>query len=164
MLRPRNIVEMFRFPLYNRTSTRLAGQPFAIGPESGNRPSLSHLYPMLKKYLIYLARWQLSTPILALCVVAFAALGPTWATVLANLIGGIVFFWLDRWIFNNTAILRGELWEVCTGATCADCGRVVDRGYRLVKAKGYDRTNDRRPQFRCHDCSRRKYQQMAGSK
>ena len=115
---------------------------------------------MLKKYLFYLLRWQLSTPILALCVVSFATLGTTRATVLANLIGGIIFFWVDRWIFNHTAILRGELWEVQSDIACAGCGKTVDRGYRLVKARGYDRTEDRRPQFRCHDCSRQKYESL----
>jgi hypothetical protein len=121
---------------------------------------------MLKKYLLYLLRWQLSTPILALCVIGFATLGATWATVLANLIGGVIFFWVDRWIFNRTGILRGELWEVQSDIPCADCGRIVDRGYRLVKTRGYDRTDDRRPQFRCHECSRQKYErhtQRAGS-
>jgi len=112
---------------------------------------------MLRKYILYLVRWQLSTPILALCVVTFAALGATWATVLANSIGGLIFFWVDRWIFNRTGILRGELWEVRSQIVCADCGRIADRGYRLVKARNYDRSEDRKPQFRCHECSRRKY-------
>ncbi|HUW35503.1 MAG TPA: hypothetical protein VM223_28165 [Planctomycetota bacterium] len=112
---------------------------------------------MIRKYLLYLVRWQLSTPILALCVITFATLGPTWAAVLANLIGGLIFFWVDRWIFNRTGILRGELWEVRSDIACADCGRIADRGYRLVKARRYDRSEDRKPQFRCHECSRRKY-------
>jgi len=113
---------------------------------------------MIKKYLLYLLRWQLSTPILAMCVVVFATFGATVATVLANLIGGLIFFWIDRWIFRHTNILRGELWEVQKGIICADCGRAVDKGYRLVKAANYDRTGDRRPEFRCHDCSRSKYE------
>jgi len=115
---------------------------------------------MVKKYLLYLVRWQLSTPILAVCVITFATLGTTWSTVLANFIGGLIFFWVDRWIFNHTAILRGELWEVKSDIICADCGKVVDRGYRLVKATNYDRSNDQRPQFRCHDCSRLKYMEV----
>ena len=115
---------------------------------------------MLRKYLLYLARWQLSTPILAACVILLTAvIGPTWTTVIANLVGGLIFFWVDRWIFNRTSILRGELWEMRFGATCADCGKEVDKGYRLVKARRYDKTADRHPQFRCHDCSRSKYQQ-----
>ncbi|HUS58809.1 MAG TPA: hypothetical protein VM141_09170 [Planctomycetota bacterium] len=116
---------------------------------------------MIKKYLLYLVRWQLSTPILAICVITFATLGTTWSAVFANLIGGLIFFWVDRWIFNHTAILRGELWEVRSDIACADCGKIADRGYRLVKANNYDRTDDRRPQFRCHECSRKKYMQLS---
>ena len=56
---------------------------------------------MVKKYLLYLLRWQLSTPILALCVCYFAGLGEIWATVIANLIGGLIFFWVDRFIFKD---------------------------------------------------------------
>ena len=113
---------------------------------------------LLKKYLLYLGRWQLSTPILAACVVLFAFLGATWATAIANLFGGLLFFWIDRWIFNHTNILRGEIWEVQEHILCADCGTPADRGYRLVKAANYDRSNDRRPRFRCHNCSRQKYE------
>jgi hypothetical protein len=63
----------------------------------------------LRNYVLYLLRWQLSTPILALCVVSFATLGATWAAVVANLVGGLLFFWVDRWIFNKTGILRSEV-------------------------------------------------------
>lgn len=59
---------------------------------------------MLKKYLLYLIRWQLSTPILAVCVVWLASLGTTWATIIANFIGGLIFFWVDKWIFNRNKI------------------------------------------------------------
>lgn len=116
---------------------------------------------LLKRYLLYLVRWQLSTPILAVCVLWLtASLGATLTTVVANLIGGLIFFWIDRWIFRNTAILfAGELWEVRENVHCADCGTGPMRGYRLIRAGAYDRTHDQHPQFRCHDCSRRKYEQ-----
>ena len=114
---------------------------------------------ILKRYLMYLGRWQLSTPILAVCVVWLnAALGPTLTTVVANLIGGLIFFWVDRWIFRNTDILfAGELWEVKAHVPCVDCGKIQERGYRLVKSGQYDRSQDKHPQFRCHECSRAKY-------
>jgi len=124
---------------------------------------MNHGDAMLKKYLLYLLRWQLSTPILAFCVIVFATLGATWSTVLANLFGGLIFFWIDRWIFRHTSILRGELWEVQSNITCADCGQQADRGYRLVKARGYDRSGDHQPQFRCHQCSRKKYEKYQQS-
>lgn len=55
---------------------------------------------MIKKYLLYLLRWQLSTPILAICL-SFFNFGNFWNTVLANLIGGLIFFWVDRLIFGK---------------------------------------------------------------
>jgi hypothetical protein len=56
---------------------------------------------MAKKYLLYLSRWQLSTPILAICLHFLAGLGELWATILANLIGGLIFFWIDLKIFKK---------------------------------------------------------------
>lgn len=115
---------------------------------------------VIRKYFLYLLRWQLSTPILAVCLIFFARYGTTMSTVLANLFGGLVFFWVDRWIFNNTSLLRGELWAVQQRIVCADCGKIADRGYRLVKSANYDKTDDRRPEFRCHECSRKKYDKV----
>lgn len=48
----------------------------------------------ISKYLIYLGRWQLSTPILAI-VLMFLGAGVE-GVVIANLIGGLIFFWIDR--------------------------------------------------------------------
>ncbi len=113
-----------------------------------------------KRYLLYLVRWQLSTPILAVCVWLLTdSLGATLTTIIANLIGGLIFFWVDQWIFRHTDIFHGgELWEVRDDLVCADCGKGSVRGYRLVKKAGYDRSEDRIPEFRCHDCSREKYE------
>ena len=48
---------------------------------------------MIRKYALYLLRWQLSTPILAVCVYYLTrSLGVMWATIAANLIGGLIFF------------------------------------------------------------------------
>ncbi len=41
------------------------------------------------RYLMYLIRWQLSTPVLAFCVVFFSRYGNVWATVIANFLGGL---------------------------------------------------------------------------
>ncbi|MFA6134068.1 MAG: hypothetical protein WC869_08650 [Phycisphaerae bacterium] len=117
---------------------------------------------MIAKYLLYLVRWQLSTPILAVCVWWLATYGPTVSTIVANFVGGLIFFWIDRWIFRNTSILQGELWETRTNIVCDECGSPADKGYRLVKAKDYDRSGDKRPQFRCHECSRKKYERDHG--
>lgn len=56
---------------------------------------------MIRQYLLYLLRWQFSTPILAVCIALFASLGSLWATVIANLVGGLIFFWVDKLIFKE---------------------------------------------------------------
>ena len=56
---------------------------------------------MFKKYLLYLLRWQLSTPILALVLWLMRGWPYIAATVVANLIGGLIFFWIDRLIFQK---------------------------------------------------------------
>lgn len=55
---------------------------------------------MVKKYLLYLIRWQLSTPVLYVCI-ALLELPALAQTIVANLIGGLIFFWIDRMIFKG---------------------------------------------------------------
>ena len=55
----------------------------------------------MTRFILYLIRWQLSTPILAACCYYMADLGVTVSTILANLIGGFIFFWTDKWIFRK---------------------------------------------------------------
>ena len=109
-----------------------------------------------KQYFLYLVRWQLSTPILAVVLVVLASYGELSATIVANFIGGLIFFWVDRFIFTSK-ILKAQ-WEVQDNVSCADCGRLT-RGYRLVKTSNYDRTKET-PQFRCEICSQKKTQQL----
>ena len=54
-----------------------------------------------KKYLLYLIRWQLSTPIIAVVLSVLSKMNPWVATVIANFIGGLLFFWIDRIIFKH---------------------------------------------------------------
>ena len=54
----------------------------------------------MKKYILYLIRWQLSTPILAL-VLYLLNMNQLIETIIANLIGGIIFYWIDKKIFNG---------------------------------------------------------------
>lgn len=56
---------------------------------------------MLKKYMLYLIRWQLSTPILAIVLKIFSKCDIIISTILANLIGGLIFFWVDKIIFRE---------------------------------------------------------------
>jgi len=64
----------------------------------------------MKKYILYLGRWQLSTPILAgvFAFSFFENLGPIEKSVIANTIGGFIFFWVDRWIFRNKEKINEE--------------------------------------------------------
>ena len=113
-----------------------------------------------KRYALYLVRWQLTSPIMALCIVWFASLGTTLSIILANFIGGLIFFWVDRFIFNSDKI---SSWQVKEGMSCVDCGKVA-RGYRLVKSKDYDRTCDKSPEFRCEFCSEIKTKEIESRK
>lgn len=100
-----------------------------------------------KRFLVYLFRWQLSTIVLAPVVAFFAN---AWiAAIIANLIGGCIFYWIDRFIFNSKSL--SVEWEVKYGE-CSDCGR-KGRVYRIRKGKKYDRSNDKFPKFRCEKCS-----------
>lgn len=45
---------------------------------------------MLKRYLLYLLRWQLSTPILAIVLKLLSNMNTLYATIIANLIGGLI--------------------------------------------------------------------------
>jgi hypothetical protein len=110
----------------------------------------------LKRYGIYLLRWQASTPILAVVTAALVAYGEWTGAIVANLIGGLIFFWVDRFIFTSPA-LNGE-WQVKEDVSCIDCGK-VSRGYRLVRAKGYDKS-EAPPEFRCEECSKRKAREL----
>lgn len=55
------------------------------------------------KFILYLIRWQLSTPILALCL-NFLNFNTLINTIIANLIGGIIFYWVDKYIFNKNEV------------------------------------------------------------
>jgi hypothetical protein len=110
-----------------------------------------------KRYLLYLARWQLSTPILAIALVWLASLNQWIATAIANLIGGLIFFWVDKFIFTSQKL--GAQWEVKENIRCVDCGE-IRRGYRLVKATNYDKSNDKEPEYRCERCSQSKLEAL----
>jgi hypothetical protein len=107
----------------------------------------------IKKYIFYIIRWQLSTPILAIVLIWLANQNKWVATIIANFIGALIFFWVDRIIFKTN--FMNPLWEVKENIACHDCGEIC-RGYRLIKDKNYDRINDNDPEFRCEACSIKK--------
>lgn len=108
----------------------------------------------MKRFLLYLFRWQLSTPILYF-VVKNMGVG-IWPTIIANLLGGSIFFWIDKFIFTSAAI---EMWHIKEGEcdTCKKKGSL----WRLVLAPGYDRRNSN-PKFLCMECSKKKTNLLRG--
>ncbi|MDD5292311.1 MAG: hypothetical protein PHY46_03940 [Candidatus Omnitrophica bacterium] len=107
----------------------------------------------MRRFVLYLFRWQLSTPILWF-VVRNLGVG-IWSTILANLIGGVIFFWVDKFIFTNYAI---EVWHVKDKGICAQCGK-RESLWRLVRAPNYDKRNA--PEvFLCMECSKRKTDEL----
>ena len=106
----------------------------------------------MNKFILYLIRWQLSTPILWLAV---RQLGTSlYSTVIANLIGGAIFFWVDKFIFTSQAV---EVWHIKEGK-CDNCGS-ASHLWRLVKTAGYDRS-DAKPVFLCIKCSKEKTDEL----
>lgn len=105
---------------------------------------------LLKKYTLYLIRWQLSTPILAVVLKLLSDMNTLTATIIANLIGGLIFFWVDKIIFKKKSDV--PLWEIKENVECHDCHN-KGRGYRIVEWGKYDRSQDSNPQYRCKDCS-----------
>lgn len=106
----------------------------------------------MKRFILYLIRWQLSTPILWIIVNRLGV--SLWSTVLANLIGAFVFFLIDKFIFTSPAI---EMWHLKEGV-CDDCKR-VGKLRRLITASNYDRRNSK-PKFLCTSCSNSKTREL----
>ena len=113
-----------------------------------------------KRYFLYLIRWQLSTPLLAPIVAYFKHSSSIFGTredwiaaIIANFIGGVIFFWVDSFIFTSKTL--DSSWEIKENVKCADCGKLC-RGYRLVKTANYDRLKVKYPEFRCEKHSKKK--------
>lgn len=107
----------------------------------------------IKRFLLYLFRWQLSTPILWLAVKELGV-GVS-STIIANLIGGSIFFWVDRFIFTSKAV---EMWHFKERGVCDKCGREASL-WRLAMAPNYDKRNAR-PQFFCLACSKKRTDEL----
>lgn len=117
---------------------------------------------MVKRYILYLIRWQLSTPILAPIVAIFTH-SPWYGTkeswigaIVANLIGGLIFFWIDKIIFTSKV---GSIWHIKEDILCPDCNHFVDRGYRLVKSINYNKLKGN-SEYRCEKCSIKKAKEL----
>jgi hypothetical protein len=56
----------------------------------------------MKKLFLYLLRWQLSTPILAVITYFLTGTyGSVISAIVANLLGGLIFYKIDKIIFEN---------------------------------------------------------------
>ena len=105
----------------------------------------------MKRFLIYALRWQLSTPVLAIFV--YLITNEILATFIANCVGAIIFFFIDKFIFTSKFL--NTLWEIKKENVCFDCGR-KEYGFRLVLRRGYDKTKDEFPEYRCYKCAIKK--------
>jgi len=103
----------------------------------------------MRRFILYLVRWQLSTPILWLVVRNLGA--GLWQTIVANLIGGSIFFWVDRFIFTSRAV---EMWHFKEKGICDACGKETSL-WRLVLAPNYDKRQSE-PKFFCIECSKKR--------
>jgi len=109
------------------------------------------------RLLLYLIRWQLTTLVVA-PVISYslnsgnAGSAQEWfATSMANIAGGLIFFWVDRFIFQSKTV---EDWEVIKSGKCHDCGK-TGLVRRLVHIPDkYDRRDDPNPEYRCKKCSK----------
>jgi hypothetical protein len=110
---------------------------------------------IFRKYLFYLGRWQLTSITLYPCLLLFGS--GLFGVIMGNFIGGLIFFWVDKYIFSDRIV--PTYWEIVEKATCFDCGK-IGRGYRIVKAKNYNKTKDKEPQYRCEECSPRKTEEL----
>lgn len=115
------------------------------------------------KLITYMIRWQLSTPILGIVTYWFTHQNPLnslGSAFVANIIGSLIFFWVDVFIFlRNTLTTQ---WEVIETGTCCDCKNEA-RLYRLVLTPKYNRINSI-PKFRCEKCSIKKFNQLKKGK
>ena len=126
------------------------------------------LWRIVIKFILYLVRWQLSTIVMTPVIATIKNSPSIWGTkedwiavIVANLVGGAIFFWVDRFIFKSKAI---EKWEILKKGRCHDCDK-IDLVRRLVLAPGgYDRTNDTNPEYRCKECSEKKLLQLKRKK
>ena len=53
-----------------------------------------------KRFLLYLLRWQASSIVLAPCIYLIKD-NAILSAVVANLIGGLIFYWIDKRIFKH---------------------------------------------------------------
>ena len=78
-------------------------------------------------------------------------------TVIANFIGSLIFFNVDRIIFRSTS--KVPLWEIVDDKECYECG-TFGTCFRIVEWRGYNRRVVDKPQFRCEKCRNHKMKEI----
>lgn len=116
----------------------------------------------MKRFILYLLRWQASSlilaPMIALVKGSPNLLGDVsdWqAAILGNLVGGCIFFWVDKFIFTSAAV---EMWHFKEDGVCDECGKKSSL-WRLALAPNYDK-RDTEPKFLCMECSKKKTDEL----
>jgi len=112
----------------------------------------------MKKFFLYLLRWQCSTPILAVVTTWLASQNEWVAAAVANLIGGCIFFFIDRLIFKqpNSDI---PLWQIAKGDNqyCYNCQKKSPVLFRVIEWKKFNWRAQRKDiHFRCAACAEQK--------
>lgn len=111
-----------------------------------------HMRPLL----LYIGRWELSTFTLAPVLILLSNVPTLVATVIANLIGALIFYNVDRLLFKRK--VSTPLWEIRENYSCASCG---EKGltFRIVEWGSYNRI-DSFPQWRCWQCAKEKREEV----
>ena len=67
----------------------------------------------MTKLMLYMARWQCSSPVLFLVIVVLQDYSPLTQTIVANLVGSLMFFPVDKLIFKkkNDAPMGVSQWK-----------------------------------------------------
>lgn len=55
----------------------------------------------MKQFLLYTLRWMLGGVVLSPILALFYSLGPFIANVLTSIVGAIIFYLVDKWIFKT---------------------------------------------------------------
>jgi hypothetical protein len=56
-------------------------------------------------------------------------------------------------------VKKYAFYPIRSGVTCFDCGQ-QGRGYRIAEWLGYNRRQDKNPQFRCEKCKDKKAREI----
>lgn len=93
----------------------------------------------MKRFIFYALRWQLSSPILAICLYYLRSMDVMLATVIANFIGAVIFYYIDKKIFDKKDEIEILAAELISGT------RLIEKGEEdeNIQSRNKVRTNNR---------------------